>query len=106
MADLAPVPSEAEIREALRDVIDPEIGINVVDLGLVYGVEAEPGRVRVRLTMTTPACPLGDHLSAETRRAIMAHFDGIDAVEVELVFDPPWEPEMMTERAKQQFGWG
>ncbi|HLA79218.1 MAG TPA: metal-sulfur cluster assembly factor, partial [Vicinamibacteria bacterium] len=66
-------PKEAlvpRVRDALREVIDPELGINIVDLGLVYRIEAEAGRLSVAMTMTSPACPLGEHLSAQAEAAV------------------------------------
>lgn len=90
--------------EALRDVLDPEIGMNVVELGLVYGVEVEAGRVHVRLTMTTPACPLGDQIVRDAEDRIHACV-GVSEVRVELVWDPPWTPSRMSESAKEILGW-
>ena len=94
-----------EIREALRTVIDPEIGVNVVDLGLVYGVEIRDGDVRVTLTMTTAACPLGEALCDEATRAIRARVAGVKSVSVDLVWDPPWQPSMMSAAARERLGW-
>lgn len=97
-------PTEDEVREALRGVVDPEVGMNVVDLGLVYGVDISAQGVRVRMTMTTPACPMGAMIVDEARAAIGRLAPG-GAVEVELVWDPPWGPAMMSEHAKAHFGW-
>ncbi len=94
-----------EIREALRDVIDPEVGINIVDLGLVYGIEAADGRIRIELTMTTPACPLGDYITREVKGVLQRIAGSRDAIDVALVWDPPWTPEMMTDAAKRALGW-
>ncbi len=99
------MPTEEEVREALRSVDDPEVGINIVDLGLVYRVDLTPERVRVELTMTTPACPMGDTIADHARRAVGALLpDGV-GVDVELVWDPIWTPDRMSESAKQTFGW-
>jgi len=98
-------PSEDEVREKLRTVNDPEVGVNIVDLGLVYGVEVTPERVRIELTMTSPACPLGDLVIDEARQAVAPILPaGID-LNIELVWDPPWSPERMSDIAKQELGW-
>jgi metal-sulfur cluster biosynthetic enzyme len=95
----------ARVEAALREVIDPEIGLDVVELGLVYGVELDPhGQVRVRLTMTTPACPLGEHIAADAE-ARVASVEGVSRVDVELVWDPPWTPERLSASAKATLGW-
>lgn len=99
------MPTEEAIRAALRSVIDPEVGMNVVDLGLVYGIEIAPNRVQVNMTMTTPACPMGSMITEDAREAIRDIApEGVDIV-VDLVWDPPWSPERMTENAKRHFGW-
>ncbi len=95
----------ADVEEAMRDVVDPELGINVVDLGLVYGVEVAEGRVRVELTMTSPACPLGEQIVSDAEERIRA-LPGVGAVQVELVWEPTWTPERMSPAAKAQLGWG
>lgn len=93
-----------EILDALRRVIDPEIGINVVDLGLVYEADATDGDVRVVMTMTTPACPLGESMAEEARAAIRQHFRGVNSVTVDLVSEPRWEPSMMSTAARERLG--
>ncbi len=97
---------EETLREALRGVNDPEVGMNIVDLGLVYAIDVQPQRVRIELTMTTPACPLGDLITGEAERAAGAVVPDGTAVDVALVWDPPWRPDMMSDAAKQTFGWG
>lgn len=92
------------VYEALKTVIDPELGINVVDLGLVYEVRVDGGRVHVKMTMTTPACPLSRYL-VEAAEAAIWRLDGVEDVVVELVWDPPWHPGMMSEEAKRQLEW-
>lgn len=92
------------VREALRQVIDPEIGVNIVDLGLVYGIEVRDGDVRVDVTMTTPACPLGEYVTTSAEAAIWQHVPGVRSVMIELVWEPPWRPEMMSEEARRQLG--
>ncbi|MDP3235762.1 MAG: metal-sulfur cluster assembly factor [Myxococcales bacterium] len=90
--------------EALRAVIDPEVGLNVVDLGLVYGVEVVGADVHVRLTMTTPACPLGEQIVRDAEDHLRA-LDGVDEVTVELVWEPAWSPERLSPAGKEQLGW-
>lgn len=89
---------------ALREVIDPELGLNVVDLGLVYGITVDGASVHVRLTMTTPSCPLGEQISRDAQSRVGA-LEGIDEVSVELVWEPPWSPERMSPSAKETLGW-
>lgn len=90
--------------EALREVIDPEVGLNVVDLGLVYGVDVSGGAVSVNLTMTTAACPLGEHLVRDAEARLRA-IDGVGPVAVRLVWDPPWSPERLSAAGKERLGW-
>ena len=90
---------------ALRSVIDPEVGINGVDLGLVYRIDIEGDRVRVTLGLTSPACPLGPHLSGAADTAIRIRVPEARSVRVDLTLDPPWKPEMMSEEARRLLGW-
>lgn len=91
----APVASEEEVIEALRGIFDPEIPVNIYDLGLVYEIDiAESGAVAVRMTLTAPACPVAGQMPQEVAEAVAA-LPGIGAVEVELVWDPPWDPSRM-----------
>jgi metal-sulfur cluster biosynthetic enzyme len=99
------VPAEDDIRDALRYVVDPEVGLNVVDLGLVYGIDVSAERIGVRMTMTTPACPLGDTIMESARAAIRAAAPNVRDIEIDLVWDPPWNPDMMSEFARGHFGW-
>ena len=98
------MPSEEQVREALRSVIDPEAGMNIVDLGLIYRVDAMPGRVAIEMTMTTPACPVGPMLVDHVRDAVRTIAPDTE-IAVELVWEPPWHAGLMSERAKQHFGW-
>lgn len=95
---------EEWVWEALRYVMDPELGINIVDLGLVYRAEVEGGRVRVEMTMTTPACPVGPYLRDLAEAAIRENGMGVESVDVRLVWDPPWHPGMMSEESRRQLG--
>lgn len=97
--------SETDIRQALMGVEDPEAGMSVLDLGLVYGIAIEGSTVRVEMTMTSPACPAADYIVDEVAAAIRAiASDGTD-VDVQLVWEPPWTPERMSPEAQQRFGW-
>ena len=98
--------TEERVRTALRDIIDPELGINVVDLGLVYDVDVRDGRVRVAMTMTSPACPLGESLTAEAEAAIRRDIPEAAAVDVELTWEPRWTPSMLSDAVKAKLGWG
>lgn len=97
--------NEGQVWDALRTVIDPEIGINVVDLGLVYSVEVSGDQVRVAMTMTTQACPLHAYLTEAAEAAIRQVAPDVAAVQVDMVWDPPWSPAMMSDEAKQKLGW-
>jgi metal-sulfur cluster biosynthetic enzyme len=79
--------------------------MNIVDLGLVYKVDVVNGHVDVVLTMTTPACPLGESISEESKVAIQRHVPGIRSVSVDLVWEPPWQPSMMSDAARKRLGW-
>ena len=91
------------VREALKNVHDPELGINIVDLGLVYGVDISDGAVHVTYTLTTMGCPIGPLIEAEIRQFVEG-IEGVDGVEAEIVLRPPWSPEMMTEEARAALG--
>jgi metal-sulfur cluster biosynthetic enzyme len=99
------LPSDEQVREALKQVIDPEIGINIVDLGLVYETSVtDEGTVDVVMTLTSPGCPLGPVIHSEVNRAL-GDLDGVNAVAVNIVWSPPWRPEMMSEDAKLELGY-
>ena len=101
---------EDSIREMLKEVKDPELFVNIVDLGLIYGVTLTPAddapgkqKISVDMTMTSPACPAGPQLIGDTKRVLGTHAD-VSAVEVRIVMDPPWTPDKMTEAARDQLG--
>lgn len=97
-------PSEDEVLEALKSVVDPELGINIVDLGLVYEVDiAEDGDVDIQYSLTTMGCPIGP-LIEDQMRAFLAPLSGIGEVRPEMVLRPAWTPEMMSEEAKAALG--
>lgn len=88
----------ARVRDALTEVIDPELGLDVVTLGLVYEVECEEDRVRVTHTLTTPGCPLGDHISSRIREEARS-VEGVEQVETRLTWEPSWHPGMIDDDA-------
>jgi metal-sulfur cluster biosynthetic enzyme len=96
---------ESWVRDALRKVVDPEVGIDIVELGLVYLIETTPGRVRVDMTMTTPSCPSGPQLRDEAAHAIRIALPEAREVDVRLVWEPLWTPDRMTASAKKRLGW-
>lgn len=100
--------TEEAVREELKKVIDPELFVNIVDLGLIYTVtlqEADEGKsnVAIEMTMTSPMCPAGPQLVANSRQVVEA-IEGVGAVDVKVVMDPPWTPEKMSEDARDQLG--
>jgi metal-sulfur cluster biosynthetic enzyme len=100
---LRPMVTEDDIREVLRTVVDPELGINVVDLGLVQAIDRDDSGVHIEMTMTSPACPLKEYLKQLIAEAIEPMLDAGQCVAVEIV-DAPWSPDMMSEAARQQLG--
>lgn len=94
----------AEAWQQLESVYDPELGINLVDLGLVYRLSVQEGNVEVEMTLTTPGCPMSDSMPEAAERALLM-IPGVSQATVDLVWEPRWEPEMMTDRAKRELGW-
>lgn len=97
------VADEAAMLDALREVVDPELFINVVDLGLIYGIEQDSGKVKVEMTLTSPACPAGPQLVQQAKLAL-EKLEGVTAAEIKLVLSPPWSPDRMTDEARDQLG--
>ena len=95
--------NEEQIYEALRDVYDPEIPVNIVDLGLVYGVDIEESDVKVKMTLTFAGCGMGPYIAQQAEWRI-AEIEEVDDVEVDIVFEPPWNPEMISEEGKKELG--
>src|SRR5690348_7419617 len=94
-----------DVRETMRnEVYDPELGLNIVDLGLVYDIDVADRKVDITMTLTTPGCPIGPELLTNIRRAL-SRFEDIEDVDVKLVFSPPWHPSMMSEEAKDELGY-
>ena len=98
--------TDTDIREALRHVVDPELGVNIVDLGLVYRIEVEGARARISITMTSPACPLADYLKDLVASAIRQHVPDVVDVDIRLEWEPRWDPDMMSDEARRQLGEG
>jgi metal-sulfur cluster biosynthetic enzyme len=98
-----PEPTVDDVLDALSNVIDPELGLDFVELGLVYGVEVDGGDVHITFTLTTPACPIGPQVT-EQMEEFVGELEGVGSVECEMVFTPPWSPERMTEDAKFALG--
>lgn len=96
-------PDTAAVWDALAGIFDPEFGINIVDLGLIYSVEVTDGDAQVVMTLTTPTCPSGGWIHHGVKSALEA-LPGIREVRVDLVFDPPWTPEMLSPEARHQLG--
>lgn len=94
---------EEAVRSVLRDVYDPEIGVNVLDLGLVYRLEVLGGNVDIDMTMTYPGCPASGMIAEQAEAAIRA-VPGVQNVQIELVWEPPWTPEKMTEDIRRALG--
>lgn len=93
--------TEAAVLDALRQVLDPEIGMNIVDLGLIYGVAIAGSGVRVAMTLTSAGCPMGESIRGGAELALL-NLAGVTAAHVELVFDPPWHPGMISQMTTSQ----
>lgn len=97
--------NEQQVRRVLRRVMDPEVGINIIDLGLVYDVLISDAGLTVRLTMTTAACPMHQMIQDSARSALRAEWPDLDNLNIELVWEPEWTPDMMSDEARQELGW-
>jgi metal-sulfur cluster biosynthetic enzyme len=97
------MPTVEEVEEALSNVIDPELGLDFVELGLIYGVEIDGGNVHVTFTLTTPGCPIGPQVTEQIDEFV-SELDGVEAVDSTMVFQPPWTPDRMSEDAKFALG--
>ena len=98
------MPTVEDVQDALTNVIDPELGLDFMELGLVYEVEVEGGEVFVTFTLTSPGCPIGPQVS-EQMEEYVGELDGVSRVYPKMVFTPPWTPEMMSEDAKFALGY-
>ena len=99
------LPDDDAVREALRQVDDPEAGMDIVELGLVYAIDVSANAVLIDITMTTAACPMADMIMDQARDAVAAIVPLGMRVDVRLVWDPPWTPDKMTGIAREHFGW-
>jgi metal-sulfur cluster biosynthetic enzyme len=97
-------PTVDDVMDALSNVIDPELGLDFVELGLIYGVEVDDGNVNVTFTLTTPGCPIGPQVTEQIDEFV-GELDGVKTVASEMVFVPPWSPEKMSEDAKFALGY-
>ena len=98
------MPSVDEVQDALTNVIDPELGLDFMELGLVYEVEVEGTDVDITFTLTSPGCPIGPQVT-EQMKEFVGELPGVDKVHPKMIFDPPWSPEMMSEDAKFALGY-
>jgi metal-sulfur cluster biosynthetic enzyme len=99
------MPTEDDIRKLLRQVVDPEVGANIVDLGLIYRIDLSPELLHIDLTMTSPACPMSEMIVDEAREILEESLPKNCRVELCLVWEPPWRPDMMSERTRSNLGW-
>ena len=93
-----------DVQDALSNVIDPELGLDFVELGLIYEIEVDEGEVYVTFTLTSPGCPIGPQVADQIREYVL-ELEGVDKVHPKMVFSPPWTPELMSEDAKFALGY-
>jgi metal-sulfur cluster biosynthetic enzyme len=98
------MPTVDDVQDALSNVIDPELGLDFVELGLIYDVEIDDGSVFVTFTLTSPGCPIGPQVSEQIEEFV-AELDGVTAVYPKMTFTPPWTPDLMSEEAKFALGY-
>lgn len=94
---------EEKIRKALENVIDPELGINIVDLGLIYKISENKGEAIIEMTLTSPGCPLAGVIDRMIREEV-GKVDGVEKIDLSVVWDPPWNPSLMSDEAKAELG--
>jgi metal-sulfur cluster biosynthetic enzyme len=93
-----------QIYEVLKECYDPEIPVNIVDLGLIYDVQITDGKVEVKMTLTTPGCGMGQYIAGQAQSKIL-ELNGVEEANVEIVWDPPWDPSRITPEGKKKIGW-
>ena len=98
------MPSVEDVEAALTNVIDPELGLDFVELGLIYGIEVSGGDVQVTFSLTSPGCPIGPQVTEQIEEFV-TELDGVQSVESHMIFTPPWTPERMSEDAKFALGY-
>ncbi|MCD6579548.1 metal-sulfur cluster assembly factor [bacterium] len=92
-----------QVKNALEKVLDPEIGIDIVSLGLIYSIKVEKAIAKIKMTLTIPGCPLANYITQEAKHTV-EEIDGIEEAEIELVYDPPWSPDMIPEETRKKLG--
>jgi FeS assembly SUF system protein len=97
------VVSKEDVMKVLKECYDPEIGISLVDLGLIYDVKVDKDKVRIKMTLTTPGCPMHSMMAEDVKEKV-SKIKGVKSVNIDLVFDPPWTPDKMSEEAKKMLG--
>jgi metal-sulfur cluster biosynthetic enzyme len=102
----AVIPTKEEIYQVLQQCYDPEIPVNIVDLGLIYDVQIDGGKVAVKMTLTAPGCGMGGMIAGQARQKILDNVDGVEEATVDIVWDPPWDPSRISEDAKRKLGIG
>lgn len=95
--------NEKLVLETLRQVVDPEIDCNIVDLGLIYGVTIDGGKITIQMTLTTPGCPMHESISWGVKNALL-NLEDVEDAEVDIVWDPPWDPSMMSQYGRARVG--
>ncbi len=100
------MPTKEEIYEVLSMCYDPEIPVNIVDLGLIYDVQIEGSTVNVKMTLTAPGCGMGGMIAGQARQKILDNVDGVDEANVDVVWDPPWDPSRISAQAREKLGIG
>jgi len=95
--------TKKEVMKVLKECYDPEIPISIVDLGLIYDVKVEKGRVKIRMTLTAPTCPMSSFIVKNVRNRVK-EIKGVKSVDIELVFEPAWSPERMSKKARRILG--
>jgi len=93
-----------QVFDALKECYDPEIPVNIVDLGLVYDVSVDQKKVNIKMTLTTPGCGMGQYIAGQAQSKVM-ELEGVEEAKVELVWDPPWDPSRITAEGKKMIGW-
>ena len=96
--------TKEQVYEALKECYDPEIPVNIVDLGLIYDVQVEEGKVGVKMTLTTPGCGMGQYIAGQAQSKIL-EIEGVEEANVELVWDPPWDASKISAEGKKMIGW-
>ena len=96
--------TKEQVLDALREVIDPELGLNIVELGLIYGVEMDDGHLSITMTLTTPGCPLSMYLTDMAEVAVRKALPEVATVDIDLVWEPPWDPSRLSEEARNKLG--